>query len=177
MSIRRYYSPSAIVFITQVVEQRVPVFQHDDNLTLLRTTLHSVKELHAFTMLGYVFLPDHFHMLIRPAVQSNFSQIMQSLKRNFTLTYKKKLSNSGTLKLWQKSFWDHVIRDEMDLERHLDYIHYNPVRHQLVTRPEDWTHSSYLYWQRQNSYPKMWGWSLPDTLANYRWLPAMENPE
>lgn len=50
------------------------------------------------------------------------------------------------MKFWQKGFWDHVIRDEADFQRHLDYIHYNPVKHGLVQRPEDWPYSSYSAW-------------------------------
>ena len=176
LSIRRYYVPNAIVFITQVVDRRTPIFQHEAHLSLLRATLHNVKELHPFNMLGYVFLPDHFHLLIRPTGQSNFSKIMHSLKQNFTKSYKGSLGISGSMKFWQKGFWDHVIRDEVDLARHLDYIHYNPVRHQLVTRPEDWPHSSYLYWQQQNAYAERWGWSLPEALVDYVWQPAMEEP-
>ena len=63
-------------------------------------------------MLAYVFLPDHFHMLVKPLGEATFSQIMQSLKPNFTKAYKEAQGISGHLKLWQRRFWDHVIRDE-----------------------------------------------------------------
>lgn len=66
MDFRRYYAPGATVFITQVVQDREPIFRDEDCLELLLTTLRRVKELHPFSMLGYVFLPDHFHLLIRP---------------------------------------------------------------------------------------------------------------
>jgi putative transposase len=175
MNIRRYYVPNAIVFITQVVDQRTPVFQDQACLELLQTTLRKVKEVHPFAMLSYVFLPDHFHLLIRPTGGSNFSQIMHSLKPNFTKAYKAMLGVTGPMKFWQKGFWDHVIRDEADLKRHLDYIHYNPVRHQLVTRPEDWPHSSFLHWKQRNTYPERWGWSLPDTLNGHGWHSVEED--
>ncbi len=64
MNIRRYSVPKAGVFITQVLEQRTPVFAEDWALELLREMLRDVKKLHSFAMLGYVFLPDHFHLLI-----------------------------------------------------------------------------------------------------------------
>lgn len=175
MNIRRYYVPNAVVFITQVVDRRIPVFQTPAFVTQLRITLRQVKVLHPFDMIGYVFLPEHFHLMVRPTGQSNFSAIMQSTKRNFTLDYKKRIGVSGRMKFWQKGFWDHVIRDELDFVRHLDYIHYNPVRHGLVDKPEAWPDSSFAYWQQQGGYPARWGWALPDTLANGDWQSAEED--
>lgn len=169
MNIKRYYVPNAIVFITQVVDRRISIFQQTVFIDLLRTILHNVKVLHPFSLMGYVFLPEHFHLLIRPTGRSNFSQIIQSLKRNFTIEYKKQLGMVGHMKFWQKGFWDHVIRDEMDLQRHLDYIHYNPVRHGLVEKPELWPHSSFPYWQQRGVYPACWGWSFPTAIGQYDW--------
>ena len=140
MNFRRYYIPGSAVFITQVVQDREPVFREPKNLDLLREILHNVKELHPFVMLGYVFLFDHFHLLIQPAGESNFSDIMRSFKSNFTKEYKKRmgLSSSQSMKFWQKRFWDHVIRDDRDFENHLHYIHYSPVKHGYVKDPRVW---------------------------------------
>jgi putative transposase len=169
MNFRRYYVPDAIIFITQVVEARKPVFENVTNLKLLRSTLHQVKELHPFAMLGYVFLPDHFHLLIKPTGQSNFSQIMHSLKPNFTKAYKKHEEITGSMKLWQKRFWEHTIRDVSDFQHHLDYIHYNPVKHGLVSNPADWPHSSFFVWQQRGAYPIGWGTTVPQSVANDDW--------
>jgi REP-associated tyrosine transposase len=169
MNFRRYYVPNAIVFITQVVDRREPIFCESRFVDLLRSVLNNVKELHPFAMLGYVFLPDHFHLLIRPTGRSNFSDIMHSLKPNFTKQYKKLIGISGRMVFWQKSFWDHVIRDEGDFQRHLDYIHYNPVRHRLVQRPEDWPHSSFHHWCEREAYSARWGWIEPDSLKDCDW--------
>jgi putative transposase len=167
MNFRRYYVPDAIVFITQIVQDRMPIFRNETHLDLLRSTLHQVKTLHPFSMLGYVFLPDHFHLLIKLTGSSNFSQIMHSLKPNFTKAYKHSMGFAGKMKFWQRRFWDHVVRDEMDLARHLDYIHYNPVKHRLVTKPEDWRHSSFLEWKKRGAYPDGWGWSIPQSLVEF----------
>ncbi|MSP11631.1 MAG: transposase [Chloroflexi bacterium] len=169
MNIRRYYISDALVFITQIVQDRTPVFQELQYLALLRTTLQRVKDYHPFTMLAYVFLPDHFHLLIQPTSPSNFSDIMHSLKRNFTIAYKAATGTVGQTVFWQKGFWDHIIRDEIDLQRHLDYIHYNPVKHGLVDRPESWPHSSFVHWQKRGAYPEQWGWSAPTSIADYNW--------
>ncbi len=169
MDFRRYYIPNAIVFITQVIQDREPVFQNKAHLELLRSTLRTVKDLHPFSMLAYVFLPDHFHLLLKPTGQSNFSQIMHSLKPNFTKAYKQAVGVSGSMKFWQKRFWDHVIRDVSDFQCHLDYIHYNPVKHGWTTMPEDWPHSSFMHWKNKGAYPERWGWSLPETIADLDW--------
>ena len=174
MNIRRYYVPNAIVFITQVVDRREPVFRDARHLALLKATLRNVKELHPFSMVGYVFLPDHFHVMIRPTGASDFSAIMHSLKYNFTREYKKTVRVTGPMRFWQKGFWDHVIRDEADLWNHLCYIHYNPVHHGLVDKPEVWPHSSFGEWKRRNAYADQWGWSLPDVIGSVVWSSMIE---
>jgi len=130
---------------------------------LLREILHNEQQLHPFTMLAYVFLYDHFHILIQPTGASNFSQIMHSLKPNFTKTYKKTLglSKSQSMQFWQKRFWDHVIRDERDLENHIHYIHLNPVKHGYVSDPRNWLDSSYVEWENRGLYPPAFSWDEP----------------
>lgn len=167
--IHRYYVPGAVVFITQVVYQRIPVFSQAHFVELLRQNLYETKRHHPFSMLGYSFLPDHFHLMIRPTGESNFSAILHSLKPNFSKDYNALLGISGRMKFWQKGFWDHVIRDEDDLQRHLDYIHYNAVKHGLVQRPEDWPYSSYMAWQSRGYYPERWGWQLPTSIQDHKW--------
>ena len=85
---------------------------------------------------------------------------MHSLKPNFTKEYKKLigLKSSESLKLWQKQFWDHVIRDERDLENHLHYIHYNPVKHGYVKDPRDRQDSSYIEWEKRGLSPPLFKW-------------------
>lgn len=163
MNFRRYYVPGAAVFITQVVQYREPVFRNPEYIVLLREILHNVKVLHPFLMLGYVFLPDHFHWIIQPAGEGNFSDIMRSFKMNFTKEYKKLigLSPSQSMKFWQKRFWDHVIRDDRDFENHLHYIHFNPVKHGYVKDPRDWKDSSYIEWETRGLYPPAFGWEEP----------------
>ncbi len=170
MNFRRYYLPNAIVFITQVVQDRAPVFRNPAHIELLLSILRRVQTLHPFAMLAYTFMPDHFHLLIRPTGNSNFSQIMHSLKVNFTRAYKSELEIDGSMKFWQKRFWEHTIRDENDLERHMDYIHYNPVKHGLVQRPQDWVYSSFRSWRERGAYDEGWGESEPDSISVLNWL-------
>jgi putative transposase len=167
MSLRRYYVPNAVVFITQVVQGREPVFRTAGHVDRLRSTLHRVKELYPFVMLGYVFLPEHLHLMLAPTGSNTFSQIMHSFKPNFTKVYKQAVGIDGSLRFWQPRFYDHIIRDEDDLARHLDYIHYNPVKHRWVSKPEDWPHSSFLAWKERGVYEDEWGWVEPYTLASW----------
>jgi putative transposase len=91
---------------------------------------------------------------------------MQSIKRNFTLNYKSELHITASLSLWQERFWDHVIRDADDLWHHFVYVHYNPVKHGLVDRPEDWPHSSFHFWLEQDYYDLGWGYAEPDHIKD-----------
>jgi len=168
-NIRRYYLPNRIVFITQVVHNRDPIFANEIYVALLREKLRIVKSLHPFAMLGYVFLPDHFHLLIKPTGASNFSRIMHSLKSNFTKEYKVMKNINGPMKFWQKRFWDYLIRDETYFEHHLHYIHYNPIKHGYVHRPEDWPNSSFLAWKERQAYPNQWGWTTPFCINERDW--------
>ncbi len=162
MDIRRFYYPGQIVFITQIVKDRKRIFNNLEMVDLLRVTLKNVKKLHPFDLLAFVFLPDHFHILIRPTGESNFSQIMHSVKNNYTRVYKQRINHIGTLHFWQKRFWDHVIRDESDLEHHIHYIHYNPIKHGYACDLRSYKNSSYLAWQERGLYDNLQDWIEPE---------------
>lgn len=92
-----------------------------------------------------------------PEEQPNFSLVLQKMKWIFALDYKQAQGLEGAIKIWQRGFWDHVIRDEKDLGIHLDYIHWNPVKHGYVKNPEDWEQSSLLEWVSKGYYESGWG--------------------
>jgi putative transposase len=124
-----------------------------------------VKQFHPFELLAYVYLPDHFHLLLRSTGLSNFSQIMHSLKSNFTKAYKREFNISENVNFWQRRFWDHVIRDERDLENHIHYIHFNPVKHGYVQDPSLWEASSFDLWVNRGAYLKGLAWDEPDDIS------------
>jgi putative transposase len=165
-NVRRYYVPNAIVFLTSITHDRRPISEQDVWGDLLFETMRAVQEIHAFRLLGYVILPDHLHWLMWTPEDVTYSQVMHSIKRNFTLNYKASLDITSSLSLWQERFWDHIIRNEEDLWRHFDYIHYNPVKHGLVTRPEDWPRSSYRFWLEQGYYEVGWGHTEPEHIRS-----------
>ncbi|NJN82592.1 MAG: hypothetical protein HC802_10195 [Caldilineaceae bacterium] len=107
MNIRRYYVPNAVVFITQAVQRRQPVFQHPQYLELLKATMREAKERYPFHMLAYVFLPDHFHLLIRPLAPQPTAR---------SCTRSNRISRRYTKKHWHFGF--HEILAETILGPH-----------------------------------------------------------
>lgn len=164
--IKRVYVADAIYFVTAVTKNRQPLFKNQVNLRLLRKTIREVKTLYPFEMRGYGFLPDHFHLLFHSEAETAVTKILHSIKRNFTINYKKALCISESISLWQKRFWDHVIRDDHDYLNHLHYIHYNPVKHGLVTKPEDYPHTSYREYLKRGWYEIGWGHIEPETIRD-----------
>ena len=145
--IRRYYIPDSIVFITCVTKHRKSILLTDPAVRVFWDTYRRVKESNPFELFAYCILPDHFHWLIMPLCElGNYSQIIHSFKRNFTINYKKELGIEHSLSLWQSGFWDHVIRNDADFKEHINYIHWNAVKHEYVKVPEDWEQSSYIQW-------------------------------
>ena len=66
-------------------------------------------------------------------------------------------SEKGERGIWQRRFWEHTLRDENDVARHVDYIHFNPVKHGHVTRVKDWPYSSFHRMVKVGEYPEDWG--------------------
>jgi len=154
---RRYYIPNAIMFITVVTKDRQPFLKTPDDVTFFFQTLEQVQLIHPFHLLAYIILPDHFHWLMNTEnAKGDFSIILKSIKWNYTLNYKKSHHISTTFSPWQRRFWDHVIRDEQDLKNHMDYIHWNPVKHGYVKNPELWKYSTYSFWYQRGYYPPSW---------------------
>ena len=154
--IRRWYVANAIYFVTAVTRDRRPIFAQASNLALLRQVLHAVQKLHPFHMHAYAFLPDHLHLLIYVPETTNISKVMQSLQWNYTREYKAAHGLAESVSLWQRGYWDHVIRNERGFDRHLSYIHYNPVKHGLVEHPADYAETSFREYVKRGWYGEAW---------------------
>lgn len=151
--LRRYPAEGRPSFITNVTFARRPLLI--DNVDLLWDAFATVKSRIPFELLAWVILPDHFHIVIDPK-ENDLSRILQRIKMSFAASWRKRKGrHSG--RVWQHRFWDHVIRDQDDWNRHIDYIHYNPARHGLVRSPFDWTHSSIHEYREQGFYAADWG--------------------
>jgi len=165
---RRYYFPGAMVFFTLVVHERRPIFAEPLARACLHEAIVEIQKSRPFTIDAIVLLPDHLHRLwTLPADDGNFSLRWKRIKEEFTKRYLAAGGREGTRSpsrtsrqergIWQRRFWDNVIRDEVDFERHLDYIHYNPVKHGYVDCPHDWPFSSFHRWVGRGVYPRTWG--------------------
>jgi putative transposase len=154
-NIRRHFIPNAPVFITAVCHDRCPHLAAPEHKDLLLTAMREVKERHPFRMLGYAVMDDHFHWLFVPGRAADFPRIVQMVKLRFARRL------PGEPPVWQRRYWDHIIRSIDDLRNHLDYIHYNPVKHGLVTVPGDYRWSSLPVYVGKGWYPPDWCTTCP----------------
>ncbi|MEX1201590.1 MAG: transposase [Methylophaga sp.] len=120
-----------------------------DHVDTLRRCIIRVKQRYPFTIDAMVILPDHLHAIwTLPEDDADFPMRWMLIKSAFSRALPKtdNISQSRRSKrergIWQRRYWEHLIRDELDYARHVDYIHYNPVKHGYVERATDWSYSS-----------------------------------
>ncbi|MGZ8257332.1 MAG: REP-associated tyrosine transposase [Gallionella sp.] len=121
-----------------------------EEIERLRAVYRRVQRDYPFETVAICVLPDHLHALWRlPVDDANFSLRWSLIKSGFSrgLPASVNRSESKIAKrekgIWQRRFWEHQIRDDLDLQRHVDYIHFNPVKHGYVARVVDWPYSSF----------------------------------
>ncbi|MBU5617476.1 transposase [Psychrobacter sp. TAE2020] len=131
-----------------------------------RQAYRITKQNHNFQLHALILLPDHIHILITLAEESdNYAVIISSLKTHFSRQITKsddEMINQSRIKkrergIWQRRFWEHRIRDDLDYQRHMDYIHYNAVKHGYVERPIDWPYSTFKKCVDEELYSSDWG--------------------
>ncbi|MGP4714350.1 MULTISPECIES: REP-associated tyrosine transposase [unclassified Psychrobacter] len=142
---------------SDLLTKHINEFRHAYRLT---------RQNHDFKLNAMVLLPDHVHMLITLAEDSdNYAVIISSIKTHFSRQIKKSASETISHSrvrnrergIWQRRFWEHRIRDELDYQRHMDYIHYNAVKHGYVARPSDWQYSTFQRCVEKGFCPLDWG--------------------
>jgi putative transposase len=131
-----------------------------DHVDVLREALKGVKLAHPFRIDAMVLLPDHLHALwTLPVDDRDYPMRWMLIKAGFSrqLPKDERRSESRSAKgergVWKGRYWEHLIRDDRDFERHVDYIHYNPVKHGYVLRVADWPWSSFHRYVRQDVLP------------------------
>lgn len=127
-----------------------------NNINLLYKNFNNVSKFYDFKLISYVILKDHIHCIIKPTDINEYPKIIKSFKYSFTKQFNVGLVNPTYKKLWQNRYWEHTIRDENDLYRHLDYIHYNPIKHGFVTKAIDYPYSSFKNFVSKGYYDKDW---------------------
>lgn len=170
---RRYFIQGGTYFFTIVTHNREPIFAAPKNVDLLRKAVGTIKTQHPFEINAAVVLPDHLHFLWSlPPGDADFSTRIGKIKVHFTRAFQagKPLSTNRSesrkkhreSSVWQRRFWEHVVRDEHEFESFYNYIHFNPVKHGLASCPHKWAVSSFHYWVRRGVLSPQWGCSCRD---------------
>ncbi|QWF72118.1 transposase [Methylomonas paludis] len=166
----RSYSKGGSYFFTVNLAQRKQndlLIRHIDEL---RNACRYIQQRHPLVIEAMVVLPEHLHCIWRlPEGDDAYSLRWRLLKAHFSrhIDRGETISASRLRKnergLWQRRYWEHQIRDDTDFQRHLDYIHYNPVKHGYVKNAADWPYSSIHRWIKLGVYTKDWA-AMPATI-------------
>ena len=146
-----------IWFITVVTYNRRQILASDQARGCLRRAIIDCRQIYPFKIVAWVLLPDHLHCIWKlPDTDLNYSRRWSIIKRKFTRAF---IDDSLDYQppFWQKRFWAHLITDEKDYEDHLNYIHFNPVKHGLVKNALDWSWTSLAKFIRDGKYASNWG--------------------
>lgn len=160
---RRAKIPGATYFFTVNCAERSGNRLLVDHIDRLRPIFRKVKSEHPFEIDAMVVLPEHLHCIwtLPPGdadyptrwalIKAGFSRAIPAVERRSMSRIKR-----GERGIWQRRYWEHLIRDDPDFQRHVDYIHWNPVKHGWVRRVKDWPHSSFHAYVRRGIYPANW---------------------
>jgi putative transposase len=142
------------------------------HIILLREVIANVKKSHPFTIHAWVVLPEHMHCVIElPEGNDDFSTRWMLIKMLFSKGIPKNEKRSVTRierrerGIWQRRYWEHLIRDERDYQAHVDYVHINPVKHGLVKTVKDWPYSTFHKMVEQGVYGQDWGGGMEGCLS------------
>jgi putative transposase len=160
---RRAQIPGGCFFFTVVTRHREPWLADTAAIHRLRQAFRKTMNTYPFVIDAVVILPDHLHAIWRlPAGDSNFSTRWRVIKHHVSTA-------PGQDWHWQPRFWEHVLRDENDWRRHVEYIHYNPVKHGYAKTPWDWPHSSFRRAVELGWHAGDWGATPPRDLPAEAW--------
>ena len=160
---RRAWHPGGTYFFTVNLLQRKGNDLLTRHVDSLRDNVQSVRQRHPFAIHRWFVLPDHLHCVIElPRDDADFATRWRLIKIGFSKALPKTERRSrvrrarGERGIWQRRYWEHLIRDEADFRAHMDYVHINPVKHGLVDRVIDWPYSTFHRMMAQGVYPSDW---------------------
>ncbi len=164
-------------FFTVVTFRRQSFLCDEPVRTALRHGIAHTRKTHPFRIDGWALLPDHLHcMWTLPPNDAAFGLRWSMIKRFVTqqcaaALHRDDLMNASRQKrneftVWQRRFWEHLIRDERDYTAHLDYIHYNPVKHGYAQSAAQWPYSTFHRSMEQGMYEKDWA-AEPDDEGDF----------
>ncbi len=169
---RRSFVPGGTYFFTVTLADRSSslLVQHID---ILRMAFRTARQERPFAIDAIVILPDHLHAIwTLPSGDSDFSARWKRIKAYFTHRLVTagapvRRHRNGEYALWQRRFWEHTIRSESDFERHVDYVHFNPVKHKLVSRARDWPYSSFHAYVRRGLLSADWAGDVDESMMDF----------
>ncbi|MDP3331319.1 MAG: transposase [Methylococcaceae bacterium] len=162
----RAYTPGGSYFFTVVTLNRAPIFINEERVEILRQAFRKVMETLPFQIDAMVVLPEHLHCIWQmPDGDVDYSSRWREIKKAASRQISTATNKRNERMVWQRRFWEHAIRDEDDWRRHVDYIHYNPVKHGLVNQPSDWPWSSFRNAVNKGWYQASWGAEAPATIT------------
>jgi putative transposase len=157
----------SVFFFTVVIAER-PSNLLVDEIDRLRQIYRAVQQRRPFETIAICVLPDHIHAVwALPEDDADFSSRWSLIKSGFSRGLDPRPRSASKLRkrekgIWQRRYWEHAIRDDADFERHVDYIHFNPVKHGYVTRVADWPHSSFHRHVELGLLAADWGGDMRD---------------
>ncbi len=167
----RAFLTGGTFFFTLVTFRRRYIFDRQECRTILREVIDRVRSRHPFSVDAWVLMPDHMHCIwTLPEGDSDYSTRWSLIKSNFSKQTKTMLHNPEWITaskekhrestVWQRRFWEHMIRNDKDYQTHIDYIHYNPVKHGYVTQVKDWPFSTFHRYVAKGIYSDNWGCTI-----------------
>lgn len=166
MEYRRTIVKGAVYFFTLNLRDRKSDLLIKE-IDKLRLAFNKVIRKHPFKIEGIVILPDHLHFMFKlPSNDGDYPLRIRLIKSAFTHQIEgNEYTNPSRDKkkergIWQRRYWEHLIRDERDFESHLNYIYYNPVKHGYVKRVINWPYSSIHRDIKLGIFPVNWACEL-----------------
>lgn len=170
---RRNFIPGGSYFFTVAMANRSGRLL-TDNIELFRRTVSGVKQELPFELVAMVVLPEHLHCVwTLPEGDADYPTRWKKIKAFFSHGLPKGESRSasrvakGERGIWQRRYWEHTLRNDDDLRRHLDYIHYNPVKHGHVRCVKEWPYSTFHRYVQRGVYPDDWAGGELDVGYDY----------
>lgn len=162
---RRVILRGGTFFFTVVTHGRRPVFAAPDRVAALRAAIRKVSVQRPFAVEAMVVLPDHLHCIWRlPEDDDDYSSRWREIKKATSREIAPQSNLRGERQVWQRRFWEHLIRDDDDWRQHVAYIHYNPVKHGLAKSASEWPWSSFSRFVARGWHEPTWGDVEPDEI-------------
>ncbi|MFZ1753644.1 MAG: transposase [Caldilineaceae bacterium] len=158
------YFHTGIVLVTLTGVHGESIFARAETANLLRSVLREVRQKLPFTMHAWVILPDHSYLLLQPGAEGSADEIVRRVRHRYAADYAQLMGSPVEMVVWEQRYGLETTGDAETFATRMDTIHYDPVRHGLVTRPEEWGQSSYAAWVERGLYKLGWGWSEPERL-------------